>query len=190
MAISDREARQIEEGERERQHAGRLHPRALAAAEQLEQLGGVFRGERLRGPDPDWPDDPETVEEARANPDVLAKQSLKQVADHTAEVIGGLQKKPAVMGHSTGGLLTFMIADRGLSAASVAIDPGPFRGVLPLPISALQLGGPVLQEPVQPKPCDHAHPGPVQVRLGQRAPATRRRSSSMRPTTWRRLGKR
>ena len=57
---------------------------------------------------PDWPDDPETVEEARANPDVLAKKTLKQVADHTADVIGELEKKPAVMGHSTGGLFAQM----------------------------------------------------------------------------------
>ncbi len=63
-------------------------------------------------------------------------------------MIGKLDKKPAVMGHSTGGLLTFMIADRGLSAASVAIDPGPFRGVLPLPISALKSAGPVLKNPL------------------------------------------
>jgi pimeloyl-ACP methyl ester carboxylesterase len=34
---------------------------------------------------PDWPDDPETVEEARATPDVLAKKTLKQIADHTTE---------------------------------------------------------------------------------------------------------
>jgi pimeloyl-ACP methyl ester carboxylesterase len=97
---------------------------------------------------PSWPDDPETVEEARANPDVLAKKSIGQVADHTAEVIGLLEKKPAVMGHSTGGLLAQMIADRGLSAATVAIDPGPFRGVLPLPISALRSAGPVLRNPL------------------------------------------
>jgi pimeloyl-ACP methyl ester carboxylesterase len=97
---------------------------------------------------PSWPDDPETVEEARAHPEVLAKKTLKQVADHTADVIGKLDKKPAVMGHSTGGLLTFMIADRGLSAASVAIDPGPFRGVLPLPLSALKSAAPVLKNPL------------------------------------------
>jgi non-heme chloroperoxidase len=53
-----------------------------------------------------------------------------------------------VMGHSTGGLLTYMIADRGLSAASVAIDAGPFRGVLPLPLSALKSAGPVLRNPL------------------------------------------
>jgi pimeloyl-ACP methyl ester carboxylesterase len=97
---------------------------------------------------PSWPDDPETLEEARANPDVFAKKTLGQIADHTAEVIGRLTMRPAVMGHSTGGLLTYMIADRGLSAASVAIDPGPFRGVLPLPISALRSASPVLRNPL------------------------------------------
>jgi pimeloyl-ACP methyl ester carboxylesterase len=96
---------------------------------------------------PVWPDDPDTVEQARANPDVFAKKTLGQIADHTAEVIGGLTKKPAVMGHSTGGLLAQIIAGRGLSAATVAIDPGPFRGVLPLPISALRSASPVLKNP-------------------------------------------
>jgi pimeloyl-ACP methyl ester carboxylesterase len=97
---------------------------------------------------PVWPDDPETVEDARANPDVFAKKALRQIGDHTAEVIGNLDKKPAVMGHSTGGLLAQIIAGRGLSAATVAIDPGPFRGVLPLPISALRSAMPVLKNPL------------------------------------------
>jgi non-heme chloroperoxidase len=97
---------------------------------------------------PSWPDDPETVEEARAHPEVLAKKTLGQVADHTAELIGRLEKKPAVMGHSTGGLLAQIIADRGLSAATVAIDPGPFRGVLPLPLSTLRVSAPVLRNPL------------------------------------------
>jgi non-heme chloroperoxidase len=96
---------------------------------------------------PDWPDDPETVEEARANPDVLAKKTLKQVADHTADVIGKLETKPAVLGHSTGGLFAQMLAGRGLSAATVAIDPGVFRGVLPLPLSVLRGVGPFLLNP-------------------------------------------
>ena len=96
---------------------------------------------------PDWPDDPETVEQARANPDVLARKTLKQVADHTADVIGKLQKKPVVMGHSTGGLVAQMLAGQGLSAATVAIDPGVFRGVLPLPRSTLKASGPFLLDP-------------------------------------------
>jgi pimeloyl-ACP methyl ester carboxylesterase len=97
---------------------------------------------------PDWPDDPETVEEARANPEVLAGKKLGEVADHTAEVIAGLERKPAVTGHSTGGLLAQLIADRGLSAATVAIDPGPFRGVLPLPYSTLKVSAPILRNPL------------------------------------------
>jgi pimeloyl-ACP methyl ester carboxylesterase len=96
---------------------------------------------------PDWPDDPETVQEARANPDVLARKTLKQVADHTTEVISALDRKPVVIGHSTGGLLAQMLAGRGLSAATVAIDPGVFRGVLPLPASVLKGVGPFLLDP-------------------------------------------
>jgi non-heme chloroperoxidase len=96
---------------------------------------------------PGWPDDPDTVEEAKANPEVFAHKTVGQVADHYADVIGQLDKKPAVIGHSFGGLLTQMIAGRGLSAASVAIDPAPFRGVLPLPISALRSSAPVLSNP-------------------------------------------
>jgi non-heme chloroperoxidase len=96
---------------------------------------------------PGWPDDPDTVEEAKAHPEVFAGKTIGQVADHYAELIGKLDKKPAVIGHSFGGLLTQMIAGRGLSAASVAIDPAPFRGVLPLPISALKSSSPVLGNP-------------------------------------------
>jgi non-heme chloroperoxidase len=96
---------------------------------------------------PDWPDDPETVEDARANPHALANKTLEQVADHTSAVIGALDKKPAVIGHSTGGLLAQILAGRGLSAATVAIDPGVFRGVLPLPASVLKGVGPFLIDP-------------------------------------------
>jgi pimeloyl-ACP methyl ester carboxylesterase len=97
---------------------------------------------------PGWPDDPETVEEAKAHPEVFAGKTVGQVADHYSEVIGRLQKKPAVLGHSFGGLLTQILAGRGLSKASVAIDPAPFRGVLPLPISALRVANAVLHNPL------------------------------------------
>ena len=96
---------------------------------------------------PGWPDDPETVEEANAHPEVFAHKTVGQVADHYAEIIAGLDKKPAIVGHSFGGLLTQILAGRGLSAVSVAIDPAPFRGVLPLPISALKSSAPVLGNP-------------------------------------------
>ena len=96
---------------------------------------------------PSWPDDPETVEEARANPQVFAKKTIGQVADHVEQVVARVTGKPVVIGHSFGGLLAQIIAGRGLSAASVAIDPAPFRGVLPLPISSLRSAMPVLGNP-------------------------------------------
>src|SRR2546423_8610284 len=96
---------------------------------------------------PGWPDDPETVADAKAHPEVFAGKKVGQVADHFAGIIRGLNKKPAVIGHSFGGLLTQIVAGRGLAAVSVAIDPAPFRGVLPLPISALKAASPVLSNP-------------------------------------------
>jgi non-heme chloroperoxidase len=96
---------------------------------------------------PGWPDDPDTVEEAKEHPEVFAHKSVGQIADHFDEVISALDRKPAVLGHSFGGLLTQILAGRGLPAASVAIDPAPFRGVLPLPFSALKSGSPVLRNP-------------------------------------------
>jgi non-heme chloroperoxidase len=100
---------------------------------------------------PTWPGDPETVEEARAHPEVFAGQTIGQVADHVAEVIGRLSAKPVVIGHSFGGLLAQITAGRGLSTATVAIDPAPFRGVLPLPISTLRSAKPVLANPANRK---------------------------------------
>jgi non-heme chloroperoxidase len=112
-----------------------------------DRWAAVFEEAGYTAVSPGWPDDPDTVEEANANPEVFAHKTVGQVADHFAEVIGQLDKKPAVIGHSFGGLLTQIVAGRGLSAASVAIDPAPFRGVLPLPISALKAGAPVLGNP-------------------------------------------
>jgi pimeloyl-ACP methyl ester carboxylesterase len=148
MPISEREAQQVEKANA----AGRtpivlIHGLWLLPS-SWDNWVEYFEQEGYAVLTPDWPDDPETVEEARANPDVLAKKTLGQVADHTAEVIGRLQKKPALMGHSTGGLLAQLLADRGLSAVTVAIDPGPFRGVLPLPISTLRVTAPILRNPL------------------------------------------
>ena len=100
---------------------------------------------------PGWPDDPETVAEANAHPEVMAHKTIGQVADHYAAIIGKLAKRPVILGHSFGGLLAQILAGRGLSAATVAIDPAPFRGVLPLPLSALKSAWPVLGNPANRK---------------------------------------
>ena len=97
---------------------------------------------------PGWPDDPETVQEANADPEVFAKKSVGDVADHFEDVIRKLDKTPVVIGHSFGGLLAQILAGRGVAAATVAIDPAPFRGVLPLPISSLKSASPGLRNPL------------------------------------------
>jgi non-heme chloroperoxidase len=96
---------------------------------------------------PGWPDDPNTVEEAKAHPEVFAKKTVGQIADHFEDVIKMLNRRPALIGHSFGGLLAQILAGRGVADATVALDPAPFRGVLPLPISALRSASPVLGNP-------------------------------------------
>ena len=100
---------------------------------------------------PGWPGDPESVEEAKANPDLFARQTIAGTADHYAEVIGKLTKKPAVIGHSFGGMLAQIVAGRGLSAATVSISPAPYRGILPLPFSALKVASVALRNPANRK---------------------------------------
>jgi len=146
--ITSREAEQVE-----RANASRRTPVVFIHGLWLlpsswDRWVEVFEEAGYAAVTPSWPDDPETIEEARAHPELFAGKTLGQIADHVAEVIGALAKKPVVMGHSTGGLLAQMIADRGLSTATVAIDPGPFRGVLPLPVSALRSAAPVLTNPL------------------------------------------
>lgn len=97
---------------------------------------------------PGWPDDPGSVEEARRNPEVFAHKMVKQVTDHYLEAIDGLTTAPAVVGHSFGGLIAQKIAGTGASTATVAIDPAPFQGVLPLPLSSLKSASAVLGNPL------------------------------------------
>jgi pimeloyl-ACP methyl ester carboxylesterase len=94
-----------------------------------------------------WPDDPDTVEAARDEPEVFARKGVGDIADHVQQVIEVLDRKPVVIGHSFGGLLAQILAGRGLAAACVAISPAPFRGVLPLPVSALRSSSAVLKNP-------------------------------------------
>src|SRR5260370_28914512 len=97
---------------------------------------------------PGWPDDPDTVEEAKQDPEVFAHKRIKQVTDHYIDAIRQLKMKPAVIGHSFGGLIAQKVAGEGVAAVTVAIDPAPFRGVLPLPLSALKSSSAVLGNPL------------------------------------------
>jgi pimeloyl-ACP methyl ester carboxylesterase len=148
MAITDHEEAQV----RDANAAGRtpvvfVHGLWLLPS-SWDRWRTVFEDAGYATLAPGWPDDPETVAEAKAHPEVFASKSIKDVADHFEDVIRQLNTKPAVIGHSFGGLMTQILAGRGLAAASVAIDPAPFRGVLPLPISALRASSPVLSNPL------------------------------------------
>jgi pimeloyl-ACP methyl ester carboxylesterase len=107
----------------------------------------VFEEAGYAGVTPGWPGDPVDVDEAKAHPEVFAGKGIGEVADYQERVIRQLDRKPAIVGHSFGGLLTQILAGRGLAAASVAISPAPFRGVLPLPVPALRSASPVLRNP-------------------------------------------
>jgi len=96
---------------------------------------------------PEWPGGPDTVAEARANPQAVAGYGITEVADHYANIITGLPEKPVVIGHSFGGLLVQNLVGRGVTAAGVAIDPAPIKGVLALPVSALRVASIALRNP-------------------------------------------
>ena len=113
-----------------------------------DRWAALFEGAGYSAVQPGWPDDPATVADAKAHPEVFAGKGVGQVADHVGGIVRRLQKKPAVVGHSFGGLLAQIVAGRGLASVTVAIDPAPFRGVLPLPFSALKSASPVLTNPL------------------------------------------
>ena len=95
-----------------------------------------------------WPGEPETVADANARPEAIAGLTVGRIAAHLEERLSGLDRRPVLVGHSFGGLLVQLLAGRGLSDATVAIDPAPFRGVLPLPVSSLRAARPVLGNPL------------------------------------------
>ena len=73
-----------------------------------------------------------SVGELRAKPDaaLLGSLTLDRVLAHHLDIIGALDEKPIVIGHSFGGLLTQLVAQRDVAAAAVAIDSVPPQGVI------------------------------------------------------------
>jgi pimeloyl-ACP methyl ester carboxylesterase len=96
---------------------------------------------------PGWPGDSSTAAETVAHPDRLANIGVQQITDHYASIVRGLDRKPVVIGHSFGGLIAQKLLGQGLACGAVALDPAQFRGVLPLPLAALESAFPVLKNP-------------------------------------------
>ena len=96
---------------------------------------------------PGWPGAADTVEEARRQPGRVAGQGIDDVVGHYAQVIGGLDARPVVIGHSFGGLIAQRLLGQDLAAAAVAIDAAPIKGVIYLPPSALRVASIALRTP-------------------------------------------
>ena len=146
MSVTEHEAAQVE-----RANASKSTPvvfvHGLWLLPSSWDRGPPLRGERLRGPHSRLAGRPGDGRRGEEEAGGVRREVIGDVADHFEAVIRKLKRKPAVIGHSFGGLLTEILAGRGLAAASVAIAPAPFRGVLPLPLSALRAGSPVLKNP-------------------------------------------
>ena len=97
---------------------------------------------------PGWPGiDDRTVEDIRRDPSALKGIGLKQIVDNYERIIRALPQKPIIMGHSFGGLITQMLADRGLGVAYVGVAPGQPAGITTFPASTLRTGFPILSNP-------------------------------------------
>ena len=145
--ITEHEAEQVERANRSKATPVVFVHGLWLLPSSWERWVALFEQAGYAAVSPGWPDDPETVAEAREHPEVFAGKGISEIADYQEAIIRRLDRKPVIIGHSFGGLLTMILAGRGLAAASVAISPAPFRGVLPLPLAALRTAGVALRNP-------------------------------------------
>jgi pimeloyl-ACP methyl ester carboxylesterase len=118
-----------------------LHPTSWEAWEGLFGQAGY---DTLA---PGWPDEPDTVEAARANADALANKGIADIVEHYCGIIGELSAPPILVGHSFGGLFVEKLLGENLGAAGVAVDAAQIKGVLRTPLSSLRATLPVFKNP-------------------------------------------
>jgi non-heme chloroperoxidase len=111
----------------------------------------LFREAGYEPTAPGWPGDRGTVGETRSHADEVAGYGINDIVEHYAQVIGALETKPIVIGHSFGGLVVQRLLGEDRAAAAVAIDPAPIKGVIYLPPSALRVASIALKNPLNRK---------------------------------------
>lgn len=116
-------------------------------AESWNSWIDLFRAAGYDASAPGWPGDPDTVAEARANPESIADHGIDDVVAHYAGIIAALPVKPILIGHSFGGMIAQKLLGQDLARAAIAIDAAQIKGVLPLPLSALRATLPVFKNP-------------------------------------------
>jgi non-heme chloroperoxidase len=119
---------------------------------------------------PEWPGVPETVAEARADPESQAGVGFEQIVDHHAGIVSAMPEPPVLIGHSFGGLVVMALLDRGLGRAGVAIDPAQIRGVVRTPPAQLASAFPVLRNPANRKRAVSLTPGQFRSAFGNALP--------------------
>jgi pimeloyl-ACP methyl ester carboxylesterase len=107
----------------------------------------LFRAAGYEPTAPNWPNEPDTVQAARDEPERVANISIDDATAHYAKIIDSLNAEPVIIGHSFGGLITEKLLGQGIGVAGVAIDPAQIKGVLPLPLAQLRAGLPALGNP-------------------------------------------
>ena len=96
---------------------------------------------------PGWPGEPDTPEQARQQPELVADTSIDDATAHYTKIIDSLDASPVIIGHSFGGLIAEKLLGQGIGTAAVAIDPAQIKGVLPLPLAQLRAALPALGNP-------------------------------------------
>jgi pimeloyl-ACP methyl ester carboxylesterase len=94
-----------------------------------------------------WPGVEGNVADLREDPTGMEHVGIQEVVDHYAKIIGELDQKPIIIGHSFGALVTQILLDDGWGVAGVSIDSAPIKGVYRLPWSTLRSGFPALKNP-------------------------------------------
>ena len=106
-----------------------------------------FRKAGYRATAANWPGDPETIQEAKTHPQLMAGYGLEEIVEHHKRQIGALESRPIVIGHSFGGVIAQRLLAEDFAVGAVAIAPAPIKGVLRLPFSSLKVAFPVLKKP-------------------------------------------
>lgn len=108
----------------------------------------LFEAEGYAPLAPGWPKEPDTVEQARAQPQSAADQGIDDIVAHYEHIVESLEASPILIGHSFGGLIVEKMLGRGIGRAAIAIDPAQIKGVLPLPLAQLRSALPALANPL------------------------------------------
>lgn len=87
------------------------------------------------------------VEGLRADPQIIAEQTVPAIISRLEDVIKELDAPPIIIGHSAGGAFTQILLDHGHGAVGVALNSAPTEGVKIVPLSQVRSTFPVLKNP-------------------------------------------